>query len=158
MLWRFSENAGEFTLRPRRLLQPALVPLVSFPMTYGWRMPTHLGPAARLGLGHGPIEPRAFLPDRRRAAGARGGDGPTTFVDPFYAGGSNEARSYGRSFAAIGEHQLAPRDLLGARLELERSTNYTPNRFLLYVRFAAARPPRARSRCRRSPRLPGFQY
>ena len=82
---------------------------------------------------------------------------PTTFVDPFYAGGSN-GRSIGRSFAALGEHQLAPRVFVGARLELERSTNYTPNRFLLYVRIAAEASAARPVALPPEPGLPGFQY
>ena len=50
--------------------------------------------------------------------------------------------------ASRGNHPLlrtAQRtDQLNARIDLERSTNYTPNRFLLYIRFTpdgpAARP------------------
>jgi len=68
---------------------------------------------------------------------------PATGIDPFYGGGSS-GRSFGRSFAAAVEHQFAPNAFVGARIDLERSTNYTPNRFLLYIRFTpdgpAARP------------------
>src|SRR5205085_8330835 len=82
---------------------------------------------------------------------------PVTGVDPFFAGGSN-GRSYGRSFAAAAEHQLAPGVFLGGRLDIERSTNYTPSRLLLYVRFTPCEPAARPVALPPEPGLPGFQY
>ena len=51
-----------------------------------------------------------------------------------------------------------PNVFVGGRIDIERSTNYTPSRFLLYVRFTldgtAARPVAMPP----EPQLPGFQF
>jgi hypothetical protein len=82
---------------------------------------------------------------------------PTTFVDPFYRGG-NDGHSYGRSFSAAGEQQVMPRVFVGGRIDIERSTNYTPSRFLLYVRFTLDGPAARPVAMPPEPRLPGFQF
>jgi GGDEF domain-containing protein len=81
---------------------------------------------------------------------------PTTFVDPFYRGG-NDGRSYGRSFAAAGEHQLMPNVFVGGRIDIERSTNYTPSRFLLYVRFTLDGTAAAPVSLPPESRIPGYR-
>jgi len=82
---------------------------------------------------------------------------PVNGVDPFYAGGNN-GRSYGRSFAAAAEHRLTPNVYIGARLAIERSTNYTPSRLLLYVRMTPGVSSRPPSMPPEPVVLPGFQY
>jgi hypothetical protein len=68
---------------------------------------------------------------------------PTNGIDPYYQPSAG-SRSFGRSLSAAWERQLSPRLFVGARVELERSPYYTPNRYLLYFRLAtdasAARP------------------
>lgn len=158
ILWRFSENAGEFTFGHGGYYSPRSYRSVSFPMSYGWRTARSSFllrasvSAAWSKSGRAPFYPTDGDLQARAEAMA-----PTTFVDPFYEGGSNGV-SYGRSFAAVGEHQLAPGVFVGARLELERSTNYTPNRFLLYVRIGADAPAARPPALPPEPELPGFQY
>ena len=158
MLWHFSENAGEYTFGHGGYYSPERYESIGFPLAYAWRTPTSaFGVRAAVSVSWSRTRQAPFFPTDAALQAQAEALAPTTFVDPFYRGG-NDGRSYGRSFAAAGEHQLMPNVFVGGRLDIERSTNYTPSRFLLYVRFtldgAAARPvsmpPEAQ--------LPGFQF
>jgi tetratricopeptide (TPR) repeat protein len=158
MAWHFSENAGEFTFGHGGYYSPKTYRSLALPVTYGWRTQrTSVLLRASVSVAWSESRRAPFYPTEPELQARAEALQPTTFVEPFYSGGS-DGRSYGRAVAAIGEHQLAPNVFIGARLELERSTNYTPNRFLLYVRFtadkAAARPVALPP----EPTLPGFQY
>ena len=159
MLWRFSENAGEFTFGHGGYYSPKTYASVALPVTFAMRSArTSLYLRASVSMSWSESQRAPYFPTdgdlqaRAEALAAVSGR------DPFYAGGSN-GRGYGRSFAAAAEHRLAPNVFVGARLELERSTNYTPNRFLLYIRMSPggaaagpiAMPPEPIV-------LPGFQY
>jgi len=158
MLWRFSENAGEYTFGHGGYYSPGKYRSIAFPVTYGWRMPsTSVLLRASVSAAWSENRRAPFFPTDPEMQARAEAMAPTTFVDPFYSGGS-QGVSYGKSLAAIGEHQLAPRLFIGARLELERSTNYTPNRFLLYVRYAADGPAARPVALPPEPGLPGFQY
>jgi hypothetical protein len=158
ILWRFSENAGEFTFGHGGYYSPRSYRSISFPVSYGWRMPrTSVLLRASVSMAWSKSGRAPFYPTDDELQARAEAAVPTTFVDPFYAGGSNGI-SYGRSFAAVGEHQLAPGIFVGARLELERSTNYTPNRFLLYVRLGASAPAARPVALPPEPGLPGFQF
>ena len=158
MLWRFSENAGEYTFGHGGYYSPRRYRSLSFPVTYAWRDAlTSLSLRAAVSVAWSESRRAPFFPTDPALQEQAEALVPVSFVDPFYAGGNN-GRSFGRSLAAAGERQVAPGIFIGARMELERSTNYTPNRFLLYVRIAAdgvavrpvSMPP--------DPKLPGFQY
>jgi len=157
MLWRFRRNAGEFTLGHGGYYSPRSYQSLSFPLTYGVRTErTSLVVRAAVSASWSTSHAAPFFPTddalQARAVAAAG----TTFTDPFYTGGNN-GRSFGRALSATWEYQLTPNVFAGGRLELERSTNYTPNRFLLYVRMAdraAARPVALPP----EPGLPGWQY
>ena len=158
MLWHFSENAGEFTLGHGGYYSPRQYRSLSLPVTYGWRTPrTSVSLRAAVSLAWSESRRAPFFPTDGELQARAEALAPVSFVDPFYGGGSN-GRSVGRSFAAAGEHQLAPNVFIGARMELERSTNYTPNRFLLYVRFATDRAAARPVALPPEPALPGFQY
>ena len=142
--WRFGENAGEYTFGHGGYYSPSTYRSISLPVTYaarGARTSYFLRAAVSASWSTSHAAP--FFPTDPQMQAAAEALAPVTFVDPHYAGGDN-GRSYGRSFAGAVEHQVAPGVFAGARAEIERSTNYTPNRFLLYVRFtlgrAAARP------------------
>ncbi len=158
MLWRFSENAGEYTFGHGGYYSPRSYRSLSFPVAYAWRdelMSFSVRAAVSVAWSESRRAP--FYPTDPALQAQAEALVPVSFVDPFYAGGNN-GRSFGRSLAAAAERQVAPGIFIGARMELERSTNYTPNRFLLYVRLAAdgvavrpvSMPP--------EPKLPGFQY
>ncbi len=144
MLWRFSENAGEFTFGHGGYYSPRSYRSLSIPLTFGLRTAlTSVFLRGSVSVSWSESRRAPFFPtDAQLQAGAEA-LAPVTGIDPFYGGGNN-GRTYGRSFAALVEHQLAPDVFIGGRMELERSTNYTPNRFLLYVRYTpdgpAARP------------------
>ena len=67
-------------------------------------------------------------------------------------------RCFGRSLSVAWERQLTPGLFAGARLELERSTNYEPNRFLVYLRLATDRPAARPVAFPPEPVLPSSQY
>jgi tetratricopeptide (TPR) repeat protein len=159
MWWRFSENAGEYTFGHGGYYSPAKYVSLGLPVTYAGRSADtsyYLRASVSVSRSHSHRAPYfptdASLQAQAEALASVGG------VDPFYAGGDN-GRSYGRSFAAAIEHRLRPDVFIGARLDIERSTNYTPNRLLLYVRMS---PWGATQRPLAMPPepvvLPGFQY
>jgi hypothetical protein len=79
-------------------------------------------------------------------------------IDPFYPASDN-GRSYGRSFATAIERRIAPDLFIGARVDIERSTNYTPSRLLIYVRQSlGGAPQRPIAMPPQAVVLPGFQY
>ena len=158
MFWHFTDNAGEYTLGHGGYYSPGNYRSLAFPLAYAWRTPTSaFALRASVSVAWSKSRRAPFYPLDSQLQAEAEALAPTSFVDPFYAGG-NDGHSYGRSFAAAGEHQLLPGVFMGGRIDIERSTNYTPSRFLLYVRFtldgAAARPVAMPP----EPQLPGFQF
>jgi tetratricopeptide (TPR) repeat protein len=135
MYWHHSENAGEFTLGHGGYYSPGNYQSLGFPVVYGWRTPVAaFSLRASVSVSWSKTRRAPFYPTDPALQAEAEAIAPATFVDPFYSGG-NDGRSYGRSFAAAGERQIAPGAFVGGRIDIERSTNYTPSRFLLYVRF-----------------------
>ena len=158
MFWRFSENAGEYTFGHGGYYSPKAYRSISLPVSYGMRTElTSMWVRASVSVAWSESRRAPFFPTDAGLQAQAEALAPVTGVDPFYEGGSN-GRSYGRSFAAAAERQVAPGIFVGGRLDIERSTNYTPSRFLLYVRFTpcgtAARPVALPP----EPGLPGFAY
>jgi tetratricopeptide (TPR) repeat protein len=158
MFWRFAENAGEYTFGHGGYYSPGSYRSLGLPVAYAWRTPTGaFALRASVSVAWSRTREAPFFPTDAGLQAQAEAIAPTTFVDPFYRGG-DDGRSYGRSFAAAGEQQVMPGVFVGGRIDIERSTNYTPSRFLLYVRFtldgAAARPVSMPP----EPRLPGFQF
>jgi len=144
MLWRHRENAGEYSFGHGGYYSPHSFKSFSLPLTYGQRgvrFSFTLRGAFALSwsrTGAAPYYPTdAGLQSQAEALAAAGG------TDPHYAAGSS-TRSPSRSFAAAWEYQWGPALFIGGRMEVDRSADYTPNRFLLYLRYAvdrhAARP------------------
>jgi len=67
---------------------------------------------------------------------------PITGVDPAYE--ESTGGGIGYTLGLLMEYQFAPQLFIGSRLEIEKSRNYEPSRFLVYVRHsldkAAAQP------------------
>ena len=158
MFWRFSENAGEYTFGHGGYYSPKAYRSVSLPVTYGVRTPLmSLWARASVSVAWSESRRAPFFPTDSALQAQAEAMAPATGVDPFYSGGSN-GRSFGRSFAAAGERQIAPGVFFGGRIEIERSTNYTPSRFLLYFRFTPCEPAARPVALPPEPGLPGFQY
>ncbi|HEX5129949.1 MAG TPA: cellulose synthase subunit BcsC-related outer membrane protein, partial [Usitatibacter sp.] len=135
MYWHFSENAGEYTFGHGGYYSPANYRSLGFPVVYAWRTPTGaFSLRASVSVAWSKTRDAPFFPTDAGMQAQAEALASTTFVDPFYRGG-NDGHSYGRSFAAAGEQQVMPGMFVGGRIDIERSTNYTPSRFLLYVRF-----------------------
>jgi len=158
-LRHFSENAGEYTFGHGGYYSPKDYQSLSFPVTYAMRSnDTSFYLRASVSVSRSESWRAPYFPANAAMQAEAQALTPVNGIDPFYAGGSN-GRGYGRSFYAVAEHRLAPNLFVGARLEIDRSTNYTPNRFLLYVRMSPwgasqlplAMPPEPVV-------MPGFQY
>ena len=159
MFWHFSDDAGEFTFGHGGYYSPKDYQSLSLPVTYAMRSnDTSFYVRASVSVSRSESWRAPYFPTNAAMQAQAEALTPVNGIDPFYAGGSN-GRSYGRSFAAAAEHRLAPNLYVGARLDIERSTNYTPSRLLLYVRMApwgaSSRPP---SMPPEPVVLPGFQY
>jgi tetratricopeptide (TPR) repeat protein len=140
MLWHFSENAGEFTFGHGGYYSPRSFRSLSVPLSYALRgARTSYFVRAALSVSWSESRSAPFFPTDAQLQAQAEALSATNGIDPFYGGGGN-GRSFGRSLAAAVEHQLAPNVFVGGRMDLERSTNYTPNRFLLYVRFTPGAP------------------
>jgi len=159
MWWRFSENAGEYTFGHGGYYSPAKYLSLGLPVTYAARTAdTSYFVRASVSVSRSHSYRAPYFPTDASLQAQAEALTPVNGIDPFYAGGDN-GRSYGRSFAAAIEHRLAPNLFVGARLDIERSTNYTPSRLLIYVRMSPwgvtgrriAMPPEPVV-------LPGFQY
>jgi tetratricopeptide (TPR) repeat protein len=158
MFWRFSENAGEYTFGHGGYYSPKAYRSLSLPVSYGMRTQLlSVWLRASVSVAWSQSRRAPFFPTDAAMQAQAEALAPVTGVDPFYEGGGN-GRSYGRSFAAAAERQLAPGVFVGGRLEIERSTNYTPSRLLLYVRFTPCEPAARPVALAPEPGLPGFPY
>lgn len=143
MVWRMSENAGEYTFGHGGYYSPARYRSLSLPVTFGQRH-ARLSYAIRASVSASRSETSdaPYFPTNaamQAAAEALSGDNGVT---PFYSGGPG--RGVGRSLSLSWEYQVDPRLFAGGRIELDRSPDYSPNRFVVYLRYAfdrkAARP------------------
>jgi len=158
MFWRFSDEAGQFTFGHGGYYSPKEYQSLSIPVTYAMRSnDTSFYVRASVSVSRSESWRAAYFPTDGALQAQAEALTPVNGVDPFYAGGNN-GRSYGRSFAAAAEHRLAPNVYIGARLDIERSTNYTPSRLLLYVRMTPGVSSRPPSMPPEPVVLPGFQY
>jgi hypothetical protein len=159
MWWRFTENAGEYTFGHGGYYSPAKYLSLGLPVTYAARNADtsyYLRASVSVSRSHSHRAP--FFPTTPAAQALAEALAPVNDIDPFYAGGDN-GRSYGRSFAAALEHRYAPNVFVGVRLDIERSTNYTPSRLLVYVRMSPWGVSERRLAMPPEPVvLPGFQY
>ncbi|HUP96652.1 MAG TPA: cellulose synthase subunit BcsC-related outer membrane protein [Usitatibacter sp.] len=131
MLWRFTQNAGEFTLGHGGYYSPREYASIGFPVSFGMRGECW----------------SAYVRGSVSLAWSK------SFED------GDDGHSYGRSLSMAAERRLTPNLFIGARVDIERSTNYTPNRVLLYVRVTPGEG--ARSALALPPEpvvLPGFQH
>ena len=158
MLWRHSENAGEFTFGHGGYYSPRKYASLALPIAFGLRSArTSFAVRASVSVAWSESKRAPYFPTDPDLQAQAMALAPVNGIDPWYPGG-DEGRSYGRALGAALEHQLLPGLFLGGRVELERSTNYTPNRFLLYVRIATDRPSARPVALPPEPVLPSSQY
>ncbi len=138
MHWRMSENAGEYTFGHGGYYSPARYSSLSLPVTFGQRF-ARLSYALRASISTSRSDTGAapyFPTDEAMQAEAEGLAGATG-VAPLYSGGPG--RGVGKSLSLSWEYQADPRLFLGGRLEIDRSPDYSPNRFVVYLRYALDR-------------------
>lgn len=154
MSWRFKENAGEYTFGHGGYYSPKWYRSLGLPVTFAARtaLTSYLVRAA-VSVAWSESRRAPYFPtdaSLQSAAEALGGD-------PFYAGGRN-GRSFGAALAGAVEHQVARGLFIGARVDLEHSSNYTPSRVLLYARFTPGRAAASPVGLPPESGLPGWPY
>ncbi|EYC52798.1 hypothetical protein AZ34_04315 [Hylemonella gracilis str. Niagara R] len=135
MVWHFSENNGEYTYGHGGYYSPRRYRSLALPVSYGertqrWSWLARASVSTSWStMARAPYYPTdANLQDDAVAAG----------INAFHDGGPS--RGTGRSLALSSEYQLSARTFLGGVAELDRSPDYAPNRFLIYLRHAYDRP------------------
>jgi tetratricopeptide (TPR) repeat protein len=143
LYWRFSQNAGEYTFGHGGYYSPQRFASLALPVTFGQRTARlsytirgALSASRSTTAGADYFPTRPDLQAQADALQAVGGS------DAHYT--ASTGRGVGRSLAAAIEYQLQPKLFVGGRFEIDRSTDYAPNRLLLYFRYdldrSAARP------------------
>ena len=134
MLWRFSENAGEYTLGHGGYYSPQRFASVSLPVAFSARS-ARLSYTVRGALSSSRSSTAAadYFPTRpdlqTQALALAAGNG----IDPRY--GASSGHGVGRSLSAAFEYQMHPKLFVGGRFEIDRSSDYAPNRLLFYFRY-----------------------
>ncbi|HJW55479.1 MAG TPA: cellulose synthase subunit BcsC-related outer membrane protein [Burkholderiaceae bacterium] len=139
MHWRLRENAGEYTFGHGGYYSPQRYTSLSLPVTFGRRF-ARLSYAVRASISasRSDTASAAYFPTDAALQAEAVSRAADTGVTPFYAGGAGRGTGY--SLALAGEYQATSRLFMGTRLERERSPDYAPNRFTLYLRYALGRP------------------
>ena len=134
MLWRFSQNAGEYTLGHGGYYSPQRFASVSLPVAFSARS-ARLSYTVRAALSSSRSSTAAadYFPTRpdlqTQALALAAGNG----IDPRY--GAATSHGLGRSLSAAFEYQMQPKLFVGGRFEIDRSSDYAPNRLLFYFRY-----------------------
>jgi tetratricopeptide (TPR) repeat protein len=134
MHWRYGKNAGEYTFGHGGYYSPESFTSLSIPVAYGER-------SARFSY-----RLRGAVASSKSNTAAAAYFPTDTALQAtnnnFYSAGSGNGISL--SLLAEGEYQMDRRWFLGARAEVDRSVDYAPNRFLVYLRYnldhTAAKP------------------
>jgi len=143
MAWQFSRNAGEYSFGHGGYYSPATYRSLSLPVTWGQRFGAWaVAVRASISASRSSTKDAAFYPLDAALQAEADAIGATAFYTPRYTGG--KGRGTGRGLALTWEYQAARALFIGGRFSLDRSIDYAPNRFLLYLRWApghvAARP------------------
>lgn len=143
LYWRFSENAGEYTLGHGGYYSPQRFASLSLPVSFGQRT-ARLSYTVRAALSTSRSRTAGadYFPTRPDLQAQADAVAASSGVDAHYT--ASTGRGIGRSLAAAFEYQLDPRLFIGGRFEIDRSTDYAPNRLLFYFRYnldrSSARP------------------
>lgn len=134
MLWRFSENAGEYTLGHGGYYSPQRFASVSLPVAFSQRTARwSVTVRAALSTSRSSTAAADYFPTRpdlqTQALALAAGNG----IDPRY--GASTGHGVGRSLSAAFEYQMNPKLFVGGRFEIDRSSDYAPNRLLFYFRY-----------------------
>ena len=134
MLWRFSENAGEYTFGHGGYYSPQRYTSLALPVSFGQRF-ARLSYTVRAAVSASRSSTAAadYFPTRPDLQAQADALAPQTGTDAHYGAGTG--RGIGRSLSAAFEYQLQPQLFIGGRFEIDRSTDYAPNRALFYFRY-----------------------
>jgi hypothetical protein len=135
MAWQFSRNAGEYSFGHGGYYSPATYRSLSLPVTWGQRFGAWaVAVRASISASRSSTRDAAFYPLDAALQAEADAVGATAFYTPRYTGG--KGRGTGRGLALTWEYQAARALFIGGRFSLDRSIDYAPNRFLLYLRWA----------------------
>jgi tetratricopeptide (TPR) repeat protein len=135
MVWRFRQNVGQYTFGDGGYYSPQRYESLSLPVTFGARY-ARLSFSMRASISSSYSETNAapYFPTDAAMQAAAQLLSTSNGTTPIYSGGPSHG--VGRSFALTGEYQLLSQLFFGTRFELDRSVDYAPNRFVVYVRYA----------------------
>lgn len=143
MAWRYSQNAGEYTFGHGGYYSPQKFASLALPVTFSQRS-ARLSWSLRgaLSVSRSTTAGADYFPTRPDLQAQAGALAAANGVDPRYT--ASTGRGVGRSLAAALEYQVNPALFAGGRFEVDRSTDYAPNRLLFYFRYnldrSSARP------------------
>jgi hypothetical protein len=138
MHWRLSENAGEYTFGHGGYYSPESFTSLSLPVTWGQRF-ARLAYAVRgsVSASRSQTKDAPYFPTDPGMQAEAERLAPVTGVTPSYTGGPGSG--VGRSLSFSWEYQADMRLFIGGRAEMDRSADYSPNRFVFYLRYALDR-------------------
>ena len=146
--WRYQRNLQNYTFGSGGYYSPQSYLSIALPVELrgiwsGWSYRLR----ASLAYSTSSIQRVPFYRDPILQSAALNSTLPAGFDEPFFAGGHGGGTSFS-AYAAV-ERQIAPRLVMGAKLDIDRADYYQPTIFMLYLRhvFGAARtevevPPR----------------
>lgn len=127
MVWRFKEDAGEYSFGHGGYYSPKNYRSLSFPVTFGQRFPRFSYVLrASVSASQSAFNDAPYYPTDGALQAQAG--------NPRYAASSGPGHSW--AFAAALEYQVEPKLFLGGRLDIERSDYYAPDRLEFYLRYA----------------------
>lgn len=134
--WRDSENAGEYTFGHGGYFSPKIYKSLSLPLTFGQRFARFSYTLrASVSKSRSDTEDADYYPIDAGLQAIR---------NLRYERDAGSGLSTGRSLSLTWEYQTLPNMFIGGRMELDHSPDYSPNRFLLYLRLTpgktAAKP------------------
>lgn len=131
----FTQNSGEFSFGHGGYYSPQSYRSLSLPLSFAQRSGRwSYSLRAAVSQSRSSGDSAAFFPTDAGLQATAQALSASNGIDPHYSGG--RGRGSGRSLAAALEAQLSPQLFAGARLEIERSQDYAPNRAIFYMRFA----------------------
>jgi predicted Zn-dependent protease len=141
--WRFSDNLGEYTFGHGGYYSPAQFNSISLPVTFGQRTArwSYLIRGA-VSRSHSSTAQADYFPTRSDFQTQALALSAINGIDPRYS--ASTGHGVGRSLSGTLEYQLHPTRFIGTRFEIDRSTDYAPNRLLFYFRVLLDRDSSAR--------------
>lgn len=143
MHWRFRQDAGEYSFGHGGYYSPQNYTSLSFPVTYGERSERFsYRVRAAVSTSRSSFAAAPYFPTDPALQSTASALSGVNGITPMYAASSSSG--VGTSLSGEWEYQLNRQWFVGGVAEIDRSTNYSPNRFMVYLRHSldhtAAKP------------------